>query len=464
MKAISLVLTAAFVTANPITSRAQTLNVVHAFTAADYTEEVFTNVDGAHPYGSLVLSGNTLFGTTEVGGEGMGTIFSVNEDGSGYTVFHTFQGGWDGSAPYSGLAISGNTLYGTTPAGAGTVYSINTDGSGYQVLHAFDTNLWGGGPYAALAVSGGVLYGATQNSLFSLDTGGSNFTTLHAFSSSAYNASVKLYTNWDGTTCMASLAVDGTNIYGTAYQGGSNGCGTLFALNSDGSNFTVLHSFGSGSDAANPWAGLVLAGGALYGTTYNGGTNGGGTLFAINTDGSGYTLLHHFGISPDGANPRENLILSGGTLYGTTSSGGANGAGIVFSICTNGTGYSILRALDNSPDGDIPLAGLALAGNTLYGTASEGGTNGTGTVFSLSLPGAAIASFGIQGTSLIVNATNGIAGANYTVLASANVLLPMRQWTTVASGTFDANGNSNLMATNAVDPAATRAFYRLRMQ
>ncbi|HEX4121077.1 MAG TPA: choice-of-anchor tandem repeat GloVer-containing protein [Verrucomicrobiae bacterium] len=465
MRQISLTLTAALLilTLNLATSRAQTLNVVHAFTPATYSAETFTNSDGAHPYGSLVFSGNRLYGTTEVGGLGMGTIFAVNTDGSDYTVFHAFTGDWDGSAPYAGLALAGNSLYGTTPAGSGTVYSINTDGNGYQVLHAFDTNLWGGGPYAGLAVSGGVLYGTTQGNLFALDTDGNNYTVLHTFTDSANDPALSLDTNWDGSVCMASLAVNGNLLYGTTYEGGSNGCGTVFAVQTNGSNFTVLHAFAGGSDAANPWAGLLLAGNTLYGTTYKGGTNGGGTVFAINIDGSNYMVLHDFGGSSDGANPRENLILSGGTLYGTTSAGGTNGAGIVFDIGTNGMGYNILRALDNSPDGDLPLAGLALAGNTLYGTASEGGTNGTGTIFSLALPGAAIASFGFAGTSLIVNATNGIAGGTYAVLASDNLTLPMSQWAVVARGGFDVNGNSSLVATNAVDSAAARCFYRLRV-
>ncbi|HEY3915006.1 MAG TPA: choice-of-anchor tandem repeat GloVer-containing protein, partial [Verrucomicrobiae bacterium] len=326
MKKISLVLLVALVGINPIPSQSQTLNVVHAFTAATYSEETFTNLDGAHPYGSLVYFGSRLYGTTQVGGLGMGTLFAVNTDGSDYTVLHAFAGGWDGSAPAAGLVVSGNTLYGTTPAGAGTVYSINTDGSAYQVLHAFDTNLWGGGPYAALAVSGDVLYGTTEDTLFSLDTGGSNFTTLHSFASTAYDPALKLNTNWEGSMCTASLAVSGNVLYGTANQGGTNGCGTIFAVDVDGSNYTVLHTFVGSADGANPWAGLLLAGGMLYGTTYNGGTNGGGTLFSVNIDGSSYTVLRHFGASHDGMNPRENLILSGGTLYGTTAAGGLNGA------------------------------------------------------------------------------------------------------------------------------------------
>ena len=86
------------------------------------------------------------------------------------------------------------------------------------------------------------------------------------------------------------------------------------------------------NDGANPEAGLILSGNTLYGTTYyGGGTNGDGTVFAVNTDGTGFTNLHSFTATTvtypwtnsDGANPEARLILSGNTLYGTTFGGGS---------------------------------------------------------------------------------------------------------------------------------------------
>jgi uncharacterized repeat protein (TIGR03803 family) len=76
----------------------------------------------------------------------------------------------------------------------------------------------------------------------------------------------------------------------------------------------------------------VLSGSTLYGTGFAGGsTNGNGTVFAVNTDGTGFTVLHTFNGS-DGSGPASALMLSGNTLYGTTSSGGTNGAGTIFAI------------------------------------------------------------------------------------------------------------------------------------
>ncbi len=118
--------------------------------------------------------------------------------------------------------------------------------------------------------------------------------------------------------------------------GGTSGYGTVFAVNTNGSGFTNLHSF-TGSDGANPYAGLILSGNTLYGTAQQGGSSGAGAVFAINTDGTGFTNLHSFsalvsGTNSDGANPQARSILSGNTLYGTASAGGSSGNGTVFSL------------------------------------------------------------------------------------------------------------------------------------
>jgi uncharacterized repeat protein (TIGR03803 family) len=239
---------------------------------------------------------------------------------------------------------------------------------------------------------------------------GQTFTTLYSFTASSTNAS-GIYTNSDGANPYAGFtAADNSNIhYGTTSLGGSSGVGTVFAVNADGTGFTILHSFTGGSDGANPWAGLVLSGNTLYGTTYLGGSSGAGTVFALNTDGTGFTNLHDFAYGGDGAHPNGGLIFSGNTLYGTAAYGGSGGYGTVFAINTDGTGYTNLHTFtptslqrlygyDNfgrqyyvefhmNDDGAVPVAGLILAGNTLYGTASGGGLGGNGTVFAVNTDG-----------------------------------------------------------------------------
>src|SRR6202040_1206990 len=104
---------------------------------------------------------------------------------------------------------------------------------------------------------------------------------------------------------------------------------TVFAINTDGTDFTNLHSFGF---RAHQSAGLILSGNTLYGAVGNGGSSGDGTVFAINTDGTDFTNLYTFTNSNDGANPYGGLILSSNSLYGTTTYGGSSSAGTVFSL------------------------------------------------------------------------------------------------------------------------------------
>jgi uncharacterized repeat protein (TIGR03803 family) len=95
----------------------------------------------------------------------------------------------------------------------------------------------------------------------------------------------------------------------------------------------VLHSFGGSGDGELPQAGLTNVSGTLYGTTYGGGTNKDGTVFAITTAGA-ETIIHNFGPfnSKDGESPDAGLINVKGTLYGTTSQGGKYGDGTVFAL------------------------------------------------------------------------------------------------------------------------------------
>ena len=376
--------------------RAQTYNILHSFGG-------FAANDGALPEAGLMLSGTTLYGTTSQGGTNgynYGIVFKVNTDGSGYTMLKPFGGhiGNDGALPVAGLVLSGTTLYGTTEAGGtnvngGTVFKVNTDGSGYTVLKSFGGYIGNDGtrPEAGLVLSGTTLYGTTavggisnRGTVFKLNIDGSGYTMLNSFGNSSGN---------DGALPEAGLMLSGTTLYGTTSQGGTNGCGTVFKVNTDGGGYTVLKRFGCNTDGGVPEAGLVLSGTTLFGTTSMGGTNVNcGTVFKINTDGSGYAILHSFGGYPgnDGATPEAGLVLSGTTLFGTTSMGGINGnCGTVFKINTDGSGYAILHSFGGYPgnDGATPKAGLVLSGTTLFGTTSMGGTNGNylGTVFSLSI-------------------------------------------------------------------------------
>ena len=223
-------------------------------------------------------------------------------------------------------------------------------------------------------------------------------TTLHSFSTSTNG------TNWDGAYPNAvTLSSDGRTLYGTTYFGGTSDYGTVFSIPVTGGAPTVLASFNDPNDPDNPIGGMPNAvtlssdGKTLYGTTSSGGTGfGGGTVFSIPVTGGALAVLATFNFS-DGAYPLAPLTLSsdGNTLYGTTTQGGTNGTnnggngyGTIFSIPVTG-GVPTVLASFNFNDPYAPQAPLTLSadGNTLYGTTEYGGIYGTNdeTVANLSL-------------------------------------------------------------------------------
>ncbi|MGH3056147.1 MAG: choice-of-anchor tandem repeat GloVer-containing protein, partial [Gaiellaceae bacterium] len=142
------------------------------------------------------------------------------------------------------------------------------------------------------------------------------------------------------------------------------------------------------SDGAGPEGGLIRdSENTLYGVTSTGGANEWGTVFKLDASGN-FTLLYTFKGAPDGAQPTAALLRdSAGDLYGTTASGGPNNVGIVFKIDPFGN-ETILHSFSSGTDGAFPLA--PLSGNPealMYGTTSKGGTNNSGTIFQIDASG-----------------------------------------------------------------------------
>jgi uncharacterized repeat protein (TIGR03803 family) len=439
---------------------AQTFAALHSFTGSD----------GANPTAGLLLSSNRLYGTTSVGGNfGDGAVFALNTDGTGFSTLHSFTFGADGGFPGGGLLLLSNTLYGTAPVGgdfgAGAIFTLNTAGTRFATLYSFTSGSDGGTPYCTLIQSSGTLYGTastggtfSDGTVFSLNTDGTGFTILHSF-----GATFGPYpsTNSDGAAPQAGLLLLGSSLYGTAESGASEGFGAVFTVNSDGTGFKTLHDFGGVADGGTPNAGLVSAGNTLYGTTSSGGGLGYGTVFKVNSDGTGFATLYNFTGGADGANPNSPLILSNKTLYGTASAGGGSGNGTVFAVNTDGSGFTDLHsfslragALSTNIDGANPSAGLVLLGNTLYGTSQNGGSSGKGTVFSLSLgispPQLTIV---LARTNLVLTWPTNAVG--FTLQSATNFVAPF--WTNVSSGPVIVNGQNTV--TNPISD--TQRFYRL---
>src|ERR1017187_7875447 len=180
------------------------------------------------------------------------------------------------------------------------------------------------------------------------------------------------------------------NFYGTTFEGGTNGGGAVVRI-SPGGSYTNLHSFASlasvPNDGVTPMAGLVQGtDGNFYGTTIYGGPNtncqhGCGTVFRISPSGS-YTSLFSFGSSSVGQWPYGGLVQgSDGNFYGTTRQGGL-GYGTVFRISPSGSETNLLAFGVGPADGDLPVANLVRGSDgNFFGTTVGGGTNADGNVF-----------------------------------------------------------------------------------
>lgn len=499
-----------------VQAQSSVIDTLYIFTATSGSDS--NNLDGAFPECPLLLLGADLFGTAINGGtEGNGSVFAIRTNGLGFTNIHSFSAGdtnasglytnIDGANPFAGLVISGNTLFGTTAsggsAGSGTVFSVNTDGSGFTNLHNFPAisgspffaNIDGANPLAGLVLLGNTLYGTAQNggnagngTVFSLNTNGSGFSVLHSFSSGATNDALENYTNSDGAIPVAALILSGNTLFGMAEYGGTGASGTVFSINIDNHDFTNLYNFTANtydpvlglylnSDGAYPISGLILSGNTLYGTAQNGGTNGTGTIFSLDTNDLVFTLLYAFSApnynaeqqdytNTDGFFPVAPLLLSGGTLYGTAQDGGGADIGTVFSINTDGSDFTTLYnfslGADNASgvytnsDGALPVAGLILSGSTLFGTTAVGGNQGDGTVFALTL--AAQPSLGIV-----------LSGSDVTISWPASASAYVLQTTTdLAAGNWsDITSGITTVGANNVFTAATggqAALFRLQQQ
>jgi uncharacterized repeat protein (TIGR03803 family) len=325
--------------------------------------------DGAYPFGGVIADqGGNLYGTTLEGGYsgcdregyGCGTVFKVALDGT-ETILHSFRGGavGDGAAPEGGLIEdkAGN-LYGTTyggssrsghPGGNGTAFKITPNGTETVM------RIGGKNPEAGLVMD------------------------------------------------------DAGNLYGTSGFGGDDpfcngngngeGCGVVFKISPRG-RMTVIHTFHGATDGAYPFGGLILdQTGNLYGTTWVGGTYDAGTIYKLDSSGT-ETILYNFTGGSDGGGLRAGLVMDrAGNLYGTAADGGLAGCGDPFgSAC--GTVFklspietlTVLHSFRSGRDGAHPFATLIADGaGYLYGTTIAGGDNncptgenyGCGTVFRL---------------------------------------------------------------------------------
>lgn len=186
----------------------------------------------------------------------------------------------------------------------------------------------------------------------------------------------------NGSTPNGSLISDGTFLYGMTSTGGTNSYGTIFKIMPDGTGYLKLLDFDS-ANGSLPGGSLISDGTFLYGMTYLGGTNNLGTIFKIMPNGTGYVKLLDFAGLTNGSRPAGSLISDGTFLYGMTATGGTNGAGTIFKIKLDGTGFVKLLDFDGATNGGFPNDDLIFDGIFLYGMTNQGGTNSFGTIFKI---------------------------------------------------------------------------------
>ncbi len=455
--------------------------------------------DSAYPNAGLVAdAAGDLFGTTGGGMDGniysYGTVFEIAKNASTATTL--FSCGWESTGPGSGdhvnntygeppwgglLVDAAGDLFGTTE-NSGTVFEIAKSGTGYAstpiTLASFNYYTDGIFPTGLIADAAGDLIGTTERG----GAGGHGTVFEIAKTSTGYASTPTTLINFDytdGGYPTAGLIADAAgDLFGTTEYGGAYGYGTVFEIAKTSTGYasspTTLVSF-NGTDGQDPLGGLIAdAAGNLFGTTWQGGATGDGTVFEIAKTSTGYasspTTLVSFDIFSDGGNPNGGLIAdAAGDLFGTTSAGG----GTVFEIAKTNTGYaSTPTTLVNfvGTNGAYPNGGLiADAAGDLFGTTWDGGgeyADYFGTVFELTDTGFIISppppmitgispDTGISATDGVIDRT--VTVVNGTVEAGSTVTI-YAGTTAVGTGIADGTGAFSVMLAS---PLAVQGSYSL---
>lgn len=343
-----------------------------------------------------------------------------NAQAQTFTVLHNFTQGQDGANPWGGLAMdAAGNLYGTATmggsancmGGCGTVFKLTNKNSNWTLspLYNFSGAPDGAYPEGRLIFGrDGRLYGTTGQggtqasdcqstgcgTVFSLQPPVTFCRTAICFWSEG--VLYRFNGGSDGSQPTGDTVFDSSgNFFGTTFNSGSGGVGTVYEMSHSGGGWTesVIHAF-VGSDGANPYGGLTLdSAGNLYGPTKIGGVyQFGGVVFELSNTQQGWTetVLHNFD-GTDGDQVMGGVLLDGnGNIFGTTNHGGqgAGGGGEVFELTQSGGAWNI-ALLPNGFNGiSGPLTDLAKdSSGALYGTTLQDGAHGFGSVFKLTFSG-----------------------------------------------------------------------------
>lgn len=361
-------------------------------TSYSFTNEMSFNwgFNGRQPYASLMITpSGKIFGMTLEGGwYDNGVLFEYEYLTSTYSVKCEFISYGLGKKPIAGMIkASNNKLYGTTETGGryggGVLFELDPATNTYTVKKHFNQDTTG-------TESSSPLLQAANGNIFGFTTtnGPSGYGTMFEYNPTNDSFFVRVnFSNSNGQPLYNAMTQHSNgNIYGTIRGGGTYGYGHLFEYNPSTKVFTVKYSFNTGSNGANPVMRMAEApNGKLYGMTYS----PSGVIFEYDPSTNTYTKKISFNSSNHGIYPTASLTLAtNGLLYGTTSQGGANTNGVLFSYDYSNNTFTKLVEFGNNlyGNGKSPIGGVMQASNgNLYGTCNLGGSNNNGILYEYNL-------------------------------------------------------------------------------
>ncbi|MGO9305449.1 MAG: choice-of-anchor tandem repeat GloVer-containing protein [Candidatus Korobacteraceae bacterium] len=402
-------------------AQAQTFQVLHTFTGG---------ADGSEPSGGGLTSDSqgNLYGTAANGGIynancltsgqqfGCGTVYKLTHKSGGwaFSLLYSFTGSTDGYLPNQILTFdSEGSLYGSTRGGGGyycqgiycgTVFKLRPPAAFHCITISCpwtETTLYqfqgypndGAQPaFGHLTFdAAGNLYGTTSwgapsgysGNVYKLTPGGSGWTE-----SVLYNFTG----GYDGDASRSGVVFDNAgNLYGTTTLGGLYGDGVIFRLTPTESGWreTVLHNFQDSTDGSGPNGAVVMdAAGNLYGVTFSGGPNKGGTVWELSPSNGSWTFRVPYALTGSGEDgPNGGLFMdAAGNLYGATLLEGAYHKGNVFKLSpSNGAWvYTSLYDFTGGSDGSWPNSRVTMDANgNLFGSTELGGEKQNGVIWEI---------------------------------------------------------------------------------
>jgi uncharacterized repeat protein (TIGR03803 family) len=347
--------------------------VLHSFTG--------DSNDGGDPTANVTLDkdGN-IYGTAGFGGaHGDGVVFELAPDGT-QTILHSFNGS-DGSGPDGSVIFAKHGgLFGTAGSGGssgnGVIFKLSSKGK-YKVVHDFSTTDGSFIRGDLISDKDGNLYGTA------LFGGDNDDGTVYEYAADGTFSVLHAFNGTDGEFAEHGVVRDKDgNLYGVTAFGGSDDEGTVYKLAPNGT-LTTLHNFTGGGDGGFLYGGLDIdKNGNLYGSTAEGGANDQGTVFEIANDGT-FTTLYSFTGGADGGSPESDVLFANGSVYGVADAGGDESCqcGVLYKVTLGGEATA-LHTFTGS-DGAGYSAGIIRSQGAFYGTSSGGGADGDGVVFSL---------------------------------------------------------------------------------